>query len=71
MQDINKVIDMLPEEKHDEVLRRAESRPKRENVGARLYRLVMYFDRKTYKSGFFYEGKKPKISDRIIHEIRN
>ena len=41
---------MLPEEKDDEILRSNESRPKRENTGAGIDRLVMSFDRKTYKS---------------------
>ena len=43
MQDINDVIEMFPEEKYDEVLRRAESIPKRENDGAGIDRLVMFF----------------------------
>ena len=34
MQDINEVINMFPEEKWGEVLRSAESIPKRENLGA-------------------------------------
>ena len=38
---------MFPEEKDGEVLRSAESRPKRENVCAGIDRLVMSFDGKT------------------------
>ena len=48
---INELIYIFPEEKYVEVLRSAESRPKRYNAGAGTDRLVMYFDRKTYNSG--------------------
>ena len=34
IQDINQVIEMFPEDKDNEVLRSAESRPKKENSGA-------------------------------------
>ena len=51
MQDINEVIDMFLEDKDDEVFRSAGSRPKRENTGAGIDRLVMSFDGKTYHSG--------------------
>ena len=51
MQYINEVIDVLPEEKDYKVFRSAESIPKRENAGAGIDRLVMYFDGKTYKLG--------------------
>ena len=44
---------MFPEEKDYEVLRRVESIPKRENTGSVTDRLVISFDGKTYKSGFF------------------
>ena len=42
---------MFPEEKDGEVLRSAESRPKRDIVGAVIYQLVISFYGKTYKSG--------------------
>ena len=51
VQEINEVTYMLSEEKFSEVLRSAESRPKRENAGAGIYRLVISFDGNTYKSG--------------------
>ena len=34
--EINEVIEMFPEEKDNEVLRRAESRTKRENSGTKI-----------------------------------
>ena len=40
---------MLPEEKDSEVLRSAESGPKRDNTGTGIYRLLMSFDGNTYK----------------------
>ena len=52
MHDIKYVIDMFLEEKNGEVLRSSESRQKKENAGAGIDRLVMYFDGKTNKSGF-------------------
>ena len=48
---INELIYIFPEEKYVEVLRSAESRPKRDNNGAVIERLVMSFDGNTYKSG--------------------
>ena len=51
MQDVNEVIKIPPEDKDSELLRRAKSRPKRENLGAGIDQLVMYFDGKIYKSG--------------------
>ena len=51
MQDINGIIEISPEEKDNEVLRIAESIPKRENSGGGIEQLVMSFDGKTYKSG--------------------
>ena len=53
MQNNNEVIEMLPEEKYSEVLKSAETQPKRENAGAVIDQLVMFFDGKTYKSGNF------------------
>ena len=38
---------MFPEDKDGEVLRSAESIPKRENSGTGIYQLVMSFDGKT------------------------
>ena len=43
IQDINDVIGMLPEYKDDEVLSSAKSRTKRENSGAVIDRLMMFF----------------------------
>ena len=43
IQDINDVIGMIPEYKDDEVLSSAKSRPKRENSGAVIDRLVIFF----------------------------
>ena len=48
MQDINEAIGIFPEDKDNEVLRRAEIIPKRENNSAGIDRLVKSFDRKTY-----------------------
>ena len=53
MQEINEVIEMFPSEKDGEVLRSAESRPKRENAGAGIDRLLMYLDGNKYKLGIF------------------
>ena len=50
MQDINEVIEIFPENKYGEVLRRAEGGLKMENVVAVIYLLVMSFDGNTYKS---------------------
>ena len=59
MQDVNELIEMFPEEKGGEVLRSAEIRPKRENFGAGIYKLVIYFDGNTYSSGKpFLQGNK-------------
>ena len=48
MEDTNEVIKMIPKEKDNEVLKSAEIRPKRENTGTGIDRLVMYFYGKTY-----------------------
>ena len=53
MQDTNEVIEIPPEEKDDEVLRSAESIPKREKAGAGIDRLLMSFDGRTYNLGNF------------------
>ena len=53
MQDANVVIDILPEDKDDEVLGRAEIRLKRENARSGIDLLVMSFYGKVYKSGIF------------------
>ena len=47
MQEIDEVIKMFPEEKGGEDLSSAEIRPKRENAGAGIDRLLMYFYGKT------------------------
>ena len=47
MHDIKYVIDMFLEEKNGEVLRSSESRPKMDNAGAGIERLLMSFDEKT------------------------
>ena len=41
MQYINEFIEIFPEEKYGEVLRSAESRPKRENTSTGIDQLVM------------------------------
>ena len=51
VQGIHEVILMFPEEKYYEVLSIVEIRPKRENSGAGIDRLVIFFYGKTYKSG--------------------
>ena len=63
MQEVDNIINMYPEEANceglriypeeanDEDLRSAESRPKRQNAGTGIDRLVMSFNGKTYKSG--------------------
>ena len=53
---------MFPEEKDNEVLRSMESRPKRDNIGAGIERLLIYFDGKTYKlgGGGYNEGTRVK-----------
>ena len=61
IQDINEVIDMFPEDKDDEFLSSAESRPKREIYGAGIDQLLMSFDGNTYSSGGKYEGTRVKI----------
>ena len=53
MQDINKVVDIFPEEKYDEVLKSAEGKPKMDNASTEINRLVMYFYDNTYKSVIF------------------
>ena len=47
-----------PEEANDEDLRRSKIRPKIQNTGTDVYWLVMYFDRKSYKSGKQFFAKK-------------
>ena len=47
---INDVIKMIPEVSNDEVLRSAEKIPQRENDGAGIRHLIIFFDGKTYKS---------------------
>ena len=63
MQELDDIIEVLPEEENDEGLRSApqeendeylrssESMPKRQNSRTGIDRVVMYFDEKTYKSG--------------------
>ena len=48
VQDINEVIDMLPEDKYNEFLKSAEITSKRENAGTGIDPLEIYFDDKTY-----------------------
>ena len=60
-QDINEVIEIIPEDKYDEVLSSMETRPKRDNTGVGIDQLVNSFYGKTYKSDFFVnEGTRVK-----------
>ena len=43
MQDINELIETLPEDKCDEVLRRTKSIPKRDNAGLGKDRFIISF----------------------------
>ena len=49
---------MFLENKEDEVLRSAESIPKREKSGAGIDRLLMSFDGRTYNLGNFFMREK-------------
>ena len=71
MKDVNELIDMLPEDKEDEVLKSAESRPKGENSGAVIYQLVMSFMVINTSRRKKYEVIRVKRLDRLIHESIN
>ena len=47
---VNEVIKVFPEEPSNDFFRSAGNRPKIENSGAGIDRVVMLFDEKTYKS---------------------
>ena len=51
MQDLDEVVEMFPEEANDKKFRSAKNRPKRQNSGIGIDRLVVSFDGKTYKLG--------------------
>ena len=51
MQDVNEFIDILPENKDDEVLSSAESRPKGEIYGAGIDQFLMSFYGNPYNLG--------------------
>ena len=58
MQYINDEIEVFSEEKDNEVLRSAETGPKRENVSTGINRLVISFAANKYKPGIFLMKKK-------------
>ena len=75
MQEVDNIINMYPEEANceglriypeeanDEDLRSAESRPKRQNAGTGIDRLVMSFDGNNYKSGTQFFMSKQDLKD--------
>ena len=58
---VNEVIKVFPEEPSNDFFRSAGNRPKIENSGAGMDRLVMSFGGNTYKSGGGYEQTGVKI----------
>ena len=58
MKDTNEVINISSEEKGGEVFSSAKIRPKRDDAGAGINRLVISFAANKYKPGMFLMKKK-------------